>query len=191
MYTLTLTDNELVARYQKYGDSAAMGCLYKRYSPLVFGLCYKYLHRETEAKDAVSEIFLIVLEKARKHDILSFRHWLYAVSRNYLYTCSRYKIARVAEDIEKIPGKFMENPVDLTLYIQEHPWKQLERAMSRLDKDQRTCIELFYMQEKSYKEVALATGFDLSRVKSCIQNGKRKLKIYFEQNQIHYEKRRS
>jgi RNA polymerase sigma factor (sigma-70 family) len=191
MYTLTLTDNELVARYQKFGDSAAMGSLYKRYAPLVFGLCYKYLHREAEAKDAVSEIFLIVLEKARDHEILSFRHWLYAVSRNYLYTCSRHKILRVAEDMEKIPEKFMENPPEPTLYIQEPHWVRLERAMCGLDNDQRTCIELFYMQEKSYKEVAQATGYDLNRVKSCIQNGKRKLKVYFEQNRIHYEKRRS
>jgi len=39
------------------------------------------------------------------------------------------------------------------------------------------CIELFYLQDKSYTEVALHTGFDLKKVKSYIQNGKRNLKI--------------
>jgi RNA polymerase sigma-70 factor (ECF subfamily) len=36
---------------------------------------------------------------------------------------------------------------------------------------------LFYLQGKSYQEVAEATGYNLNQVKSYIQNGKRNLKI--------------
>jgi len=36
------------------------------------------------------------------------------------------------------------------------------------------------MQNKSYQEVAEATGFSLNQVKTNIQNGKRLLKTYIE-----------
>jgi RNA polymerase sigma-70 factor (ECF subfamily) len=42
---------------------------------------------------------------------------------------------------------------------------------------------LFYLQEKCYKEITGLTGFDLNKVKSYIQNGKRNLKICMEQNE--------
>jgi len=42
---------------------------------------------------------------------------------------------------------------------------------------------LFFLQQKCYKDVAEVTGFDLGKVKSYIQNGKRNLKICMERNE--------
>ena len=39
---------------------------------------------------------------------------------------------------------------------------------------------MMYFQNKSYKEIALTTGFTEQQVKSYIQNGKRNLKIMME-----------
>jgi RNA polymerase sigma-70 factor (ECF subfamily) len=51
------------------------------------------------------------------------------------------------------------------------------RAMENLNPEQKRCIDLLYLQQKSYKEVSELTGYDLKKVKSYIQNGKRNLKI--------------
>lgn len=56
----TISDEELIVRYKASQDNSITGELYKRYSMLVFGLCYKYLKEETEAQDAVTEIFVLV-----------------------------------------------------------------------------------------------------------------------------------
>lgn len=58
----------------------------------------------------------------------------------------------------------------------------LERAIATLNTEQKKCIELFYLQNKSYKEVCELTGYDLNAVKSYIQNGKRNLKLVLETN---------
>jgi len=50
-------------------------------------------------------------------------------------------------------------------------------AIQKLSKEQRLCIELFYLHDKSYHEISTKTGFDIKKVKSYIQNGKRNLKI--------------
>jgi RNA polymerase sigma-70 factor (ECF subfamily) len=65
----------------------------------------------------------------------------------------------------------------------EEDLSKLEKCISKLVDGQKQCLELFYLQEKCYKEVADATGFDLNKVKSFIQNGKRNLKICMEENE--------
>jgi len=54
---------------------------------------------------------------------------------------------------------------------------KMQRELGSLSEEQRICIELFYLKDKSYQEVAEITGYTLNQVKSYIQNGKRNLKI--------------
>ena len=75
----------------------------------------------------------------------------------------------------------MENDTNLYLNRQEEESELLQRAISNLNEEQRTCIDLFYYQLKPYQEVASITGYDLNKVKSAIQNGKRNLKLFMEE----------
>ena len=56
----------------------------------------------------------------------------------------------------------------------------LENAINELKDEQKKCIDLFYLKEKSYVEISEITGFAINEVKSYIQNGKRNLKIKLE-----------
>ena len=58
----------------------------------------------------------------------------------------------------------------------------MEKCIRQLPEEQKICIDLFYLQQKSYKEIVDITGYDASKVKSYIQNGKRNLKICVEKN---------
>ncbi|MBK9327910.1 MAG: sigma-70 family RNA polymerase sigma factor [Sphingobacteriales bacterium] len=177
----TLTDPELILLYQQKGDTACIGELYKRYSLLVYGLCYKYLKEEEEAKDAVTDIFEIVLEKLKIHQVGFFKSWLFMVSKHHLIRQQSKNNSLEIIDIENISEKIMESATDLSLNKQEHESELLQEAISNLNDEQRTCIDLFYLQQKPYQEVASITGYDLNKVKSAIQNGKRNLKLFMEE----------
>ena len=56
----------------------------------------------------------------------------------------------------------------------------LEEAITTLKEEQRKCIELFYLEQKSYQEIVTLLKWDLKKVKSAIQNGKRNLRINLE-----------
>ena len=56
----------------------------------------------------------------------------------------------------------------------------LEQAITKLKDEQRQCIELFYLEQKSYQEIVSELKMDIKKVKSAIQNGKRNLKINLE-----------
>ncbi len=65
----------------------------------------------------------------------------------------------------------------------EDIFEKLNMAIKKLNGEQQICIEMLYLQNKSYRDVADITGFTMKQVKSHIQNGKRNLRIYLEKRQ--------
>lgn len=173
-------DDTLLAAYRSSGDLALLGKLYEKYMPLVYGVCLKYLQDEEQSKDAVMQIFEELIDKVTKHEIKQFRSWLYVLSRNYcliqLRSAKKVEVLSVDDVMESAFDLHPEDG-DKEEYLQS-----LERCMKKLIATQRESIDLFYLQEKCYKDIAGQTGYTMNEVKSFIQNGKRNLKICMEKN---------
>lgn len=60
----------------------------------------------------------------------------------------------------------------------------MQESLKELNEEQRNCITLFYLQKKSYNEIAGMTGYTPALVKSYIQNGKRNLKIIMKKRMM-------
>ena len=182
-----LSDNELITEFKNTKNNVFVGILYKRYSHLVLGLSLKYLKNEDEAKDAVMQIFEKLLADLLKFNIEYFKSWLYTFSKNHCLMIIRSQQAKLKKEMDlKInadsfmetessshPNKAEEKEIQYTL---------LEKAIEELSEEQKKCIELFYLKQKSYQEIIDITGYSVNEVKSFIQNGKRNLKIKLEKN---------
>jgi len=72
----------------------------------------------------------------------------------------------------------------LNLQSKDAEEKKLYEALNQLSDEQKICVEMFYLNNKCYQDIADTTGFTLNQVKSYIQNGKRNLKIYLEKNAV-------
>ena len=177
-----LSDEELIEKFLKTGDKPLFGILFQRYTHLVFGSCMKYLKNKDESEDAVMDIFEKLMSELREHDVRNFKGWIYTVSRNHcLMKLRSEKKMQMTNDEEKLEGLVVEMPEPMhlsTTVKKEIELINLEQAMTKLSDEQRTCLELFYIQEKCYNEVATITKYSLNEVKSYIQNGKRNLKNY-------------
>ncbi|MDD3859246.1 MAG: sigma-70 family RNA polymerase sigma factor [Bacteroidales bacterium] len=176
-----MTDDELIKHYKLHEDKECVGELYKRYTGLTFAICVKY-HKDSEkAREAVLEIFEELLDKLLVHDVQNFRPWLHTVARNHCLLSFRSKKhqEQFIDNYEKYQNDFMEQ--DKVMYpeyiIKEENYKELEKCINQLKPEQRNCIELFYLQNKSYVETAQITGYTMKEVKTFLQNGKRNLKI--------------
>ena len=173
-------DEALLNNYRQSGELAVLGRLYEKYVSLIYGVCLKYLKDEEQAKDAVMGIFEELVTKARQHEVKQFRAWIYVLARNYCLMQLRADKKMMTVDYEDV----VEN--DLILHhvnkYSEEYLKILEQCMEKLPVKQKESVNLFYLQEKCYKEVADATGYTLNDVKSYIQNGKRNLKICIEKH---------
>ncbi len=179
------SDLELIAEYKNTENKLFIGILYKRYSHLVLGLSLKYLKNEDEAKDAVMQIFEKLFKDLLKHQVEFFKSWLYTYSKNFCLMIIRTRQSKLKKEIEleNNADLFMETESGLHLNKADEKEKQfiaLENAINELKDEQKKCIDLFYLKEKSYIEIAEITGFTINEVKSYIQNGKRNLKIKLE-----------
>jgi len=178
----SLSDIALIEAYKQTGKSVHVGELYKRYTHLVFGVCMKYFKNTEEAKDATMGIFEKLMSDLKQHEVKNFKGWLWQVSRNYCLMILRKSKPQIEpeEALKKIDGGLVESDNIFHLNnseVKEEQLTSLEQAIKQLKDEQRKCIELFYLEDKSYTEVAETTGYSLKEVKSYIQNGKRNLQI--------------
>lgn len=178
----TWTDDDLVNAYRTSGDPDCVGELFRRYTDLVFLVSMKYLKDSTEAEDMTMKVFEKLLVDLKKYEVRSFRYWLHTVVKNQCFAEleKQKKKWEKQESYQLDQQGFMENGQVHPLLgeddEEELQLQHLEQALGYLQEHQRLCVELFYLQKKSYQEVSDITGFDMNKVKSFIQNGKRNLK---------------
>lgn len=175
-------ENALLNEYRRTGDLKILGRLYEGYMPLVFGLCMKYLKDEEKSKDAVMQIFEDLIKKLRVHEVSNFKSWLYTLSRNY---CLMQIRSATKQEYVSLDENVMESDAFVHLDLEdtrENRLQVMEACIQNLPEEQKSTISLFYLEQKCYKDIAEITGFDLNKVKSYIQNGKRNLKICIEKN---------
>ena len=175
-------DAELIRRYRISGALDVLGQLYNKYMHLVFGVCINYLKDEESSKDAVMQIFEELIQKLKVHEVQNFKSWLHVLTRNHCLMAIRKNSKNEAVSLE---DAFVENTDFVHLDMddtKESKLSVMEKCMEKLPEEQKVTVDLFYLQEKCYKEVADITGYDMLKVKSYIQNGKRNLKICIERN---------
>ncbi|HEY4064059.1 MAG TPA: sigma-70 family RNA polymerase sigma factor [Puia sp.] len=178
--TITASDQELVAAYRQSSDLTILAALYQRYMDLLYGVCLKYLRDPEIARDAVMSIFEELVHKLRQHEVEHFKGWVYTLAKNHclmqLRSSNRVKVQ--AFDPENMQSA-EELHLNGIMEKEEH-LDRMSKCLETLSADQKTVIELFYLQNKCYNEIKSLTGLDWNKVRSHIQNGRRNLKICME-----------
>ena len=178
--TNELPDKELVNLYRTSGNMDVLAVLFQRYMDLLYGVCLKYLKQPETAKDAVMQIFEELVAKLPRHEVENFKSWLYTLAKNHclmqLRTPKNLKTTEFNPDSMQLEEDVHLNGIQL----KEENLQKLERCLETLSTEQKKAVELFYLQNKCYKEIAEATGIDWNKIRSFIQNGRRNLKICME-----------
>ncbi len=180
-----LTDEELIKKYRFSHNNTYLGELFLRYTPYIFGVAIKNLKNQKEAEDLTLTIFNKISSDLKRIDVSDFSKLLYSLVKDLCEIEVKKKTATGEESkmilIEELTKESNDN-----LYINTDKPKlsldsnNLRLAIDTLNESQKICIDLFYIQNKSYQEVADITGYSLNQVKTNIQNGKRLLKTYIE-----------
>lgn len=179
------TDKELIAAYKSSSDPVYVSTLYQRYMDLVFGVCLKYFKDGERSKDAVMDIYEELCKKLKLHEVDNFKGWLQVLARNYclmqLRSPRNMKTTEFNADfMQSNQTTHLENGI----LEKEENFKKLEECMEQLTAEQKQSIELFFQEKKCYNEIAAITGYEWSKVRSYIQNGKRNLKLCMEERKV-------
>ena len=177
-----LTDEELLSEFQKDFNQELLAQLYLRYTELVYGVCIKYLKHAETAKDAVMNIYQELQLKLQTHAVENFKSWLYVVAKNHCLMQLRKEKKMIT--VEFTPAVMQSEDFSHldSVLEKEKELKRLEYCIEHLPAEQKLSIQLFYLENKCYNEIAEATGNEWNKIRSLIQNGRRNLKICMEKN---------
>ena len=156
---------------------------------MAFLVSMKYLKNEHDAQEMVLQVFEKLLTDLGKHEISNFKSWLYSVTKNecLMWLRKRKTIALHNGKYAVEQEYFMESEEPVHLMGEDKQKSKVEllkKGLNELKNEQRKCVEMFYLHEKSYVEVAAETGYELKKVKSYIQNGKRNLMSYLTKHGV-------
>jgi RNA polymerase sigma factor (sigma-70 family) len=172
----SLSDEELVLDFKATNSNGIIGEIYTRYGHLVMGTSMKYMKNKADAEDIAMHVFEQLPAKLHSHSIQRFKSWLYMVTKNECLMVLRKKgrlTAEITKELEATDELHLKEDKEVQLNL-------LEAAVDTLKDEQKKCIQLFYLEQRSYQEIMKLLQLDLNKVKSAIQNGKRNLKIKLE-----------
>ncbi len=174
-------DSTLVERCLT-GDASAWEDLVRQHTRRVYGLCYRFTGRDSEAQDLTQDVFLRVFRALASFRSAEgcFSTWLTRLTRNLLIDhYRRTRNQRVTDSIEEqLPGVergFVSvNRPDSQLAGREAS-EILQAALSRLSPELRETIILRDLQEMEYREIAQVLEIPEGTVKSRLNRGRAEL----------------
>ena len=180
----TLSDQELITKYRFSHDSTYVEELFTRYLPYVYGVSLKNLKNQKDAEEMTLTLYNKVSSDLKRIDVPNFSEWLYNLVKSSCSSEFKKKTASAEEskqiliqELSNEEGGIYLNASSDSKTIDSN---KLRLGIDTLNEAQKDCIEHFYIQNKSYQEVAELTGFTINQVKTNIQNGKRLLKSYID-----------
>ena len=174
-------DSTLVERCLT-GDANAWEDLVHLHTRRVYGLCYRFTGRDSEAQDLTQDVFLRVFRALGSFRSAEgcFTTWLTRLTRNLLIDhYRRTRNLRVTDSIEEqLPrveqGFVSVNRPDSQLAGREAS-EMLQAALGRLSPELRETIILRDLQEMEYREIAQVLDIPEGTVKSRLNRGRAEL----------------
>lgn len=177
-----ISDTELLQNFYKDHNNKWLGILLPRYTLLLLGVCMKYMKNEEDARDCVQYIFLKVISELHKYKVDYFKSWIYMIAKNHCLMKLRGN-KNILTEMKENMMPVEKEPFDKDDLIEKDRLLiKMQESVKKLNPEQQQCVNLFYLEKKSYAEVAEITGFTLLQVKSHLQNGKRNLKMLMEKD---------
>jgi RNA polymerase sigma-70 factor (ECF subfamily) len=174
-------DAQLVARCLS-GDEAAWEGLVKTHTRRVYGLCYRFTGRDSEAQDLTQDVFLRIFRtlKTFRAGEGSFSVWMSRLTRNLLIDhYRRTKLERATDSIEDQLAVLeeksgMQARTDGMLVGREAS-EVLQQALQKLSPELRETVILRDLEEMEYREIADVLGVPEGTVKSRLNRGRAEL----------------
>lgn len=170
------TDEELIANFQASGDERIFAALWQRHWARIYRQCLAFAGKPADAEDLTVQAFSLAWREVHRFQGGAFLAWLAVIARN---CCINHKqsvwsrlVTPTGDEITAMAEQQHDpqpSPEDRTFSA------ELEQLVNQLPDEQRLAIKMFFIDGYSYEQIAGLMQWDVKRVKSYLQNAKRKL----------------
>ncbi len=169
-----LTDEELMVMYQNGAENAFQE-LYARHSSKIYGFLKRKIYQAEKVTDIYQEVFIkIHRSKHLYNKSFPFLPWIFTITKSVLIDEIRKdkkSKLTVDFDIEQIPA--VQNTLS---FISES-----EEFIQALPEQQKVAIQLRYVDDKTFEEIAESLKTTPLNVRQIVSRGIKRLKHLMNQ----------
>lgn len=152
----------------KLGDTVSLSLLIDNHKSLAYNLAFRIMKDHDDSKDVVQESFIKVFEKIHQfQNKAKFSTWLYRIVLNEALKKKHDNRSKLFEPLSALS----EMPT-----VDEVVVPSINGALEALTENEKLVVTLFYLGEKSTKEIQDVTGFSISNIKILLHRARIKLK---------------
>ena len=173
------TDGELVRRVLA-GETDVYRHLVARYRDRLGRYAVHMLGNTEDAEEALQDSFVRAYRSlARCEDPDRFGAWLYRILLNRCRTAGGRRTRRektIVANENAVLDASVSHPAEQMAWREE-----IQRALAKLDDDQREAFLLKYVEDKSYEEISEITGAGISALKMRVKRACDRLRVMLEE----------
>ena len=165
-----------------HGNTALYEYFLDRYGQQVFVLVDRIVSCQEDAEELTQDVFLKAFQQLSSFKAeSSFSTWIYRIATNVAISAVRKKKNETIRLDESVFFNLSESQVDEALEDEsEEQLQRLQRAMEKLEADERALITLYYMEEKPLSEVAFILGMTEGNAKVKLHRIRKKWYIFIK-----------
>jgi RNA polymerase sigma-70 factor (ECF subfamily) len=176
----TAREDELATAYVVHDCQRAFRELHRRLSPYLLAVARRRVHSRHHAEDLVQQAFINAhLARERFELGSSFRPWITRILLNLVYDHCRSVLRRPIADVDVSD---LALPPTADTLERAHDVTRARVALASLRPRQRQVIEMHWLEERSFPEVAQSLGERVSTVKVRAHRAYRELREALESN---------
>ena len=172
--------DELLIEHFLLGNIQAFSALTNRYRKRIFRLARKMGHNREDSRGITQAVFLHIYHRIKSfRGEAKFSTWIYTVARNRCINYSR-KLLREKQAIKHscLTSISNQNPEDL--FIKQENVQIVRKALESINAKYRHPLVLYYIENKSYDQIAEALQIPLRTVETRLYRGRKLFKSFLQ-----------
>ncbi|WP_152396893.1 RNA polymerase sigma factor [Paenibacillus guangzhouensis] len=171
------------------GESAAFRQLIDRFHGHIFQVAYSVVRDRTDAEDIAQNVFIQIHRSLPQYESKGLKTWISRIALNKAIDYKRKLNRRreeVVEDVEVAEGNrpfvasSIENDV-LTEVIHRDRQARIRAQLDLIPELHRQMIESYYLEEKSYDQIATECNISLKTVESRLYRARQWLRTHWKE----------
>jgi RNA polymerase sigma factor (sigma-70 family) len=180
--------NDLIIKAASEGNKDAFRSIVEAYQTIVFAICINILKDYHEAENAAQETFLKVYSSLHTYEYKGFKTWISRIATNKAIDVKRklqkdtYKVVSLEDNID--PSYYLSPTQERLIedeFIKAEDTKRIYAMCLSLPEIYGIIIKKYYLQSKSYDEIAIEEGISVKTVESRLYRARKKLKDNWEE----------
>jgi len=180
-----LSDEDLVKLAQN-GEEEAYSQIISRYQGKIYAYIMRLTNHRDEAYDVTQDVFMKAFRHLHRFDTeRKFSSWLYRIAHNESVNWLKKKTRTKIDSLDSRVENGFQLPDKTNIFaelVKDQDIQSVRSAIDALPERYREVMELRYVKEASYDEIATQLNKPVNTVGTLINRAKKKLSLQLEQS---------